>query len=418
MKQKHILIALFGTFLEYFDYALYGFSAVIIANTFFPPAEDSQLLLQTFGVFAIGHFAKPLGALVFGHIGDKYGRKRALKYNMLGIAIPTITIGLMPGYASWGLVSMFLLICCRFMQGFFVSGEYDGVVLYVVEHFKEKHKCFANSLICIMSMTGFVVASFTVMQLKQYGDLFDTTLWRIPFLVGGILGGIMLILRRQLLETPFFETLSKDKKEFSFEVLKTQFPNFLMFILMFGSFGGLYHFTFVFFEKFMVMQDFFKDDILSKYHFYGLICFVCFNPISGIMGDRLGAKSIACLGAVLLAGCWTIFTIYHQFLLSYYGMWLAMVSISMSMIGVQIHIIAIEFVDLHYRYRLMNLGHTFGSAFLSGLAPTYAMLIYQKTQNANYVYAYPLVMVGAICLAIFVMQILQIRQGNPGFTLP
>ena len=411
MRQKHIFIALFGTFLEYFDYALYGFSAVVIANSFFPPADESTMLIQTFGVFAIGHFAKPLGAIIFGYIGDKYGRKRALKYNMLGIAIPTMMIGLMPVYADWGAWSVFFLICCRFTQGFFVSGEYDGVVLYVVEHFKEKQKCFANSLICMISMTGFVIASYTVMQLRQFGPDFETTLWRMPFIVGGLLGLIMLFLRRYLLETPFFNVLSSagEEQKFSFKTLKQQAPLFILFIIMFGATGGLYHFTFVFFEKFIMMQHFFNEEILSKYHFYGLLCFVLFDPIAGMCGDRWGAKLSAMVGLIFLALSWIVFACYHAYLISYYGIWLASVAIGMSLFCVQIHIIAIETVNKYFRYRLINLGHTTGAMLLSGTAPVYAMFLYQKFEQPILVYLYPLVMIAGIFLAIIAMKSLAIR---------
>lgn len=410
-QHKHIYIALFGTFLEYFDYALYGFSALIIATVFFPPVDNALLLLQSFSVFAIGHFAKPLGAIVFGHIGDTYGRARALRYNMLGIALPTLLIGLLPGYQSLGMMSVVLLIFCRFMQGFFVSGEYDGVMLYVVEHFKDTHKCFASALICMMSMTGFVLASFFIMQLKKTGADYADFLWRLPFIIGGLLGILMLYLRKYLVETDFFTALNPHKKSaLSFKIIKEQLPCLVVLVFMFGAFGGLYHFTFVFFEKFMVLESFFTSEVLSQYHFHALMCFVLFSLISGVLGDKYGARSMALLGGVLLTLCWVFFIALQKVALGHYGLWLGSVAISMSLIGVQIHIIAMEFVQQHFRYRMISLGHTIGAMLFSGTTPVFVMLLYRTFNHEALVYIYPIGLALTIITSILIMNVMIVRK--------
>src|SRR5690242_6766707 len=114
--------AIFGTILEYYDYALYGFYASQLATAFFPNTDPTVALLQTYGVFLVGSFAKPLGAIIFGTLGDRYGRAMALKMSMIGMALPTLCIGLLPEYSTVGWWAPFLLLMCRMIQGIFVSG--------------------------------------------------------------------------------------------------------------------------------------------------------------------------------------------------------------------------------------------------------------------------------------------------------
>ena len=209
MKFKNFFIALCGTVIEYYDYALYGFSAAIIAGHFFPQSDPTVALLQTFGVFATGSMAKPLGSLVFGRLGDRKGRKPTLSISMVGIAIPTTLIGLLPGYEQWGWISPFMLLLCRIFQGIFLAGEYDGVVIFVLEHIKKNRACFANSIIGVAAFSGIYLASVasSIVSSQSMPDW----VWRVPFLIGGVLGMITLILRRYLNETEPFQQFQKSE---------------------------------------------------------------------------------------------------------------------------------------------------------------------------------------------------------------
>src|SRR3546814_12794400 len=123
MKRKTLLTALAGTFIEYYDYALYGFTASLIAVHFFPEDDPTVSLIQTFGIFALGSCAKPLGALIFGSLGDSRGRRFSLRLSMLGIALPTMVIGLLSDYITWGRVSPFILLLCLLFQVLLGAGE-------------------------------------------------------------------------------------------------------------------------------------------------------------------------------------------------------------------------------------------------------------------------------------------------------
>ena len=128
-SKKKVTGAFLGTIVEYYDYSLYGFSAGIIAEKFFPGVDKVSSLMYVFAIYALSYLAKPIGSIFFSKIGDKYGRRFSLKITMVGIAIPTLIIGILPEYNSIGVLTTQILVLCRFFQGFFVAGEYDGAAI-------------------------------------------------------------------------------------------------------------------------------------------------------------------------------------------------------------------------------------------------------------------------------------------------
>ena len=238
-KYPSLLSVIFGNFIEYYDYALYGFLAIVMAQYFFPSPSDSVALIQTFGVFAIGSLAKPFGALVFGSIGDRTGRKLALKWNMLGIALPTCISAWLPGYLEWGLYSPLCLIICRVLHGFFLGGENDGVRIYVLEYVKN-YPCFANSMTSLSSSLGIYAASFLASQVLNFSDY--EQLWRLLFAFGGMMGVMVFVIRRYIHETPIYTKAKRTPVHSWRSILKTNYVAFITTVLLTGSVGGMYHF--------------------------------------------------------------------------------------------------------------------------------------------------------------------------------
>src|SRR5271168_643694 len=126
-----------GHVVECFDNTLYGFFAVVLAPIFFPSSTPGVALLASYGAFAAGFLARPIGAVLFGHIGDKKGRRQPLLWSMAFIGLPTLCMGIIPSYESLGILAPVLLICCRLMQGLCFGGEYTGLGLYIAESFPE-----------------------------------------------------------------------------------------------------------------------------------------------------------------------------------------------------------------------------------------------------------------------------------------
>lgn len=183
--RKVIAASAIGNFVEWFDFAVYGFLAVTIAGLFFPPGNASLALLQTFAVFAVSFALRPLGGIVFGILGDKVGRKRILAITVLLMAAATTLIGLLPTYGSIGLLAPLLLALARCIQGFSAGGEYAGACAFVMEHAPTEQKARYGSFVPVSTFMAFAAAAGIVFgmglllseaQMQDWG-------WRVPFLV-------------------------------------------------------------------------------------------------------------------------------------------------------------------------------------------------------------------------------------------
>ena len=201
-KSKHFAAALLGTIFEYYDFALYGFLAVPFSKLFFPSQDPTLSLLEAYGILAASSLSKPLGALIFSHLGDKYGRLKALSYNLIGVGVPTFIIACLPGYDVLGILAPLFLLICRIIQGIFLGGEFDGVALYVFEHLSSNRRCFANSILFLSTSLGGLSASLAVTLTTA--DIMPPWAWRIPFIFGGIFSLLIVYLRSNLKETPLF----------------------------------------------------------------------------------------------------------------------------------------------------------------------------------------------------------------------
>lgn len=206
MAQKRItsivVPGLVGNVLEWYDFALYGYFAVILTPLFFPSENRTLALITTFAVFAIGFIMRPLGAIIFGHLGDRYGRKNSLAAAILLMAIPTTLIGLLPSYQQIGITAPLLLILCRLLQGLAVGGEFTGSIVYILEHVDNSRRGFFGSLAMSSAFVGLLLGSLAA-NLVNMSEV--EWAWRIPFLISIALGGIGLYLRLGMPESPEFE---------------------------------------------------------------------------------------------------------------------------------------------------------------------------------------------------------------------
>ncbi len=196
-----------GNVLEWYDFALYGYFAPVFADMFFPSDDASTSLLSAFGVFAIGFLARPLGALLFGYLGDTVGRREALAWSVMLMAIPTVIVGLLPTYETIGIGAPLALTCCRFLQGLSVGGEFTGSVTFLVEHAAPSQRGYIGSWAGFSAQVGALLGSgmgalvashLTHEALHQWG-------WRVPFLLGSLIALVGWYLRTRIPESPAFE---------------------------------------------------------------------------------------------------------------------------------------------------------------------------------------------------------------------
>ncbi|MCO7514500.1 MFS transporter [Pseudomonas guariconensis] len=195
-----------GNFVEWFDYAAYGYLATIIAVTFFPEADKTTGLLATFAVFALSFIVRPLGGVVWGHFGDRHGRRNALSWSILIMSVSTFCIGILPGHAQIGLWAPCLLLLIRLVQGFSASGEYAGAAAFLAEYAPPGRRGFYTSIVPASTAAGLLFgAAFvaTLHALLSTEDLHSWG-WRLPFLLAAPFGLVGRYIRMSLQDTPKF----------------------------------------------------------------------------------------------------------------------------------------------------------------------------------------------------------------------
>ncbi|GGJ99753.1 MFS transporter [Pseudomonas matsuisoli] len=213
--RKVIAASAIGNFVEWFDFAVYGFLAVTIASLFFPPGNASLALLQTFAVFAVSFALRPLGGIFFGVLGDKLGRKRVLSITVLLMAGATTLIGLLPTYQTIGLIAPLLLALARCLQGFSAGGEYAGACAFVMEHAPTDRKARYGSFVPVSTFTAFAAAAGLVFGLGTFLSEAQMQVWgwRLPFLIAAPLGLVGLYMRLRLDESPAFQAIAQQSEK-------------------------------------------------------------------------------------------------------------------------------------------------------------------------------------------------------------
>ena len=216
MKKKKTLVAgIIGNIVEYYDFGIYIVFADMIASLFFTNFSEQTGMLFSFAIFAIGFFFRPIGGIIFGHIGDKYGRKVALSISIVCMAALTALIGVLPTYSQIGLAAPILLTVIRILQGICIGGEGAGSAVFILEHCEDKRFGFYGSIVMASNVTGTLLAIVVGIAIEYYIGINEIS-WRYGFFLGSIMGVIGLLLRNNTEESPVFENLKKSK-----EIIKT-----------------------------------------------------------------------------------------------------------------------------------------------------------------------------------------------------
>lgn len=213
-RRRVVAASFIGNFVEWFDYAAYGYLAATISTVFFPASDKTTGLLLTFAVFAISFFIRPLGGIVWGHIGDKVGRREALSYSILIMSLATFAIAFLPTYAAVGVLAPILLLVVRVVQGFSASGEYAGASSFLVEYAPEGRRGVYAAVVPASTAAGLLFGSLLVALLTGIlsdGQMHDWG-WRLPFLLAAPMGLIGRYIRYRLEDTPVFRALENEEE--------------------------------------------------------------------------------------------------------------------------------------------------------------------------------------------------------------
>ncbi len=295
--RKVVASTMIGNGLEWYDYALYGTFTALISKHFFPAGDDAAALIATFGIFAVGFLMRPLGAVFFGYIGDKYGRKNALALSILMMAVPTACIGLLPTYATIGIWAPILLTVIRLVQGVAVGGEFGGSIVYMVEHSNENNKNLLGSTTILSMLVGLLTGALmaTILANIMSAEDFDSWGWRIPFILGFFIAMVGLYIRNKLDESPAFmdakETGHLSDRPVS-EALRTNYKEILLGIGIYLSVTIPFYIQTVFMNSFMVkFLHFSTSDTLTIFSIV-LITMMIITPISAKLCDKYDREKI------------------------------------------------------------------------------------------------------------------------------
>jgi len=302
---RTIITSMIGTIFEFYDFALFGYFAPILGELFFPAENKTVQLISVFAVFAIGFVVRPVGGLFFGHMGDVVGRKKALVWSILLMAIPTFLIGLLPTYAKIGLWAPVLLIIMRMLQGLSFGGNYSGSLTFVIEHTPVERRGFVGGLSVTSCLAGFLLGSataalFSIIYTQEQMHSFG---WRIPFLFGVLICGVGFYMRQKLEETPEFIKEEKDPDHQNVhpltEIAQT-YKRQILYVVGTTMLHDLsFYLIFSYMTTYLTAVLNLSDSMSFAINTGNLVFAGIVTIIAGWMSDRYGRKKILTLSALI-----------------------------------------------------------------------------------------------------------------------
>jgi metabolite-proton symporter len=302
-----VLASLVGTTIEFYDFYIYGIAAaLVIGQTFFPDSAPASQALKSFLTFGIAFLARPVGSILFGHFGDRIGRKSTLVASMLTMGLSTTLIGLLPGYAAAGAVAPWLLCLLRFGQGVGLGGEWGGAALLATENAPQDRRAWFGMFPQLGPPLGFLLANglFLLLLLGLGKASFVDWAWRIPFLVSAALVAIGLYVRTSLSETPAFrDAMARHERVATplLDVLRYHWRPLIQGSLSIVVCYALFYMTTVFALSYGV-----NDRHIETTRFLGMLCIAVIfmavaTPISAALADRFGRRPVLLASSLVAA---------------------------------------------------------------------------------------------------------------------
>jgi MFS family permease len=407
--RRAVVASAVGTTIEWYDFFIYGIvTGLVFATLYFPKSDPLVGTLQAYAVFFVGFVARPVGAAIFGHYGDRIGRKSALIATLLLTGLATFAVALVPTYAQIGIWGALLLLLLRFIQGVGVGGEWSGSVLLSMEWARSNaHRGFIASFPQLGAPFGLALANLAVLAFSEMsGDQFITWGWRIPFFLSIVMVAIGLYIRLGILETPVFSRIAQEERIARapvWEVIKRQPKEVILSALarMGEQTPGYIYIAWIFTYGTTVLgasRDFLLLGVLTS-----ALVAVAWVPIAGHLSDRIGRRRMYMIAAIING----LYAFVYFTLLDTRSPTLMFIAIALSflpvmnMYGPQAALIAESFTP-RLRYSGAGLGYQIASIIAGGPAPFVATALLATFHSgyaiACYIFACAIVSIIAAAL--------------------
>lgn len=406
IDKKSLIAGFSGNILEWYDFTVYGFFATVIGAQFFPDEDKVVQLISAFGIFAAGYLMRPIGGIIFGNIGDRHGRKKALLLSVMMMAIPTTLIGFLPTYADIGWYSALLLVVLRLFQGLSVGGEFTGSISFLVERAPKNKRGFYGSwstfgvfggMLLGSLLASIVTALLSKEQLHDFG-------WRIPFLFGAVIGVVGLYLRKGMGEDNYEKKLEEEKTP-----IKSPLAEFwayykmkaLKIVLLSWSFGVSVYLIFIYMPSYLhTFHNVKLDDALSA-HTFSIIALMLMIPLFGFLNDRIGRKPV-----LLFSLFGFVFFTYPLFALmfqnTFMSILLAMLAFAFleAMFQSVMPALMTETFPSKVRYTGLSVSYNFSMAIFGGTTPLVCTYLVKISGGDVWMPAYYLIATSAIAIIV------------------
>ncbi|UYA61971.1 L-Proline/Glycine betaine transporter ProP [Pectobacterium sp. F1-1] len=399
---KTLSLAALGGALEFYDFIIFVFFAAVIGDLFFPPDIPEWLRqVQTFGIFAAGYLARPLGGIIMAHFGDKSGRKRMFSLSILLMALPTLAMGLLPTYEAIGIAAPLLLLLMRVLQGAAIGGEVPGAWVFVAEHVPRARIGFACGTLTAGLTMGILLGSLiaTLLNTMLTPEQMSGGGWRLPFFIGGVFGLVAMYLRRWLQETPIFMEMQAQKKLAEELPLKSVVLNHKRAVVVSMLLTWLL-------SACIVVVILMAPTYLQKVHGIPAALALQANCLAtialmvgcvgaGLLVDRVGASKLFMVGSLSLAACsWFFYSSAANsttlLFVSY-----AIVGLSVGVVG-GVPYVMVRAFPAAVRFSGISFSYNVSYAIFGGLTPVFVTLIMKATPLAPAFYVLTLAAVGLL----------------------
>ncbi|HTO65818.1 MAG TPA: MFS transporter [Bradyrhizobium sp.] len=403
--RRRILIAgTIGTAIEWYDFFIYGLIAPLVFDQlFFPKFDSLTATLAVFATFAVGFFARPLGGVVFGHFGDRIGRKSVLLCTLLLMGLATVGIGLLPTYGRLGVVATVALVLLRFIQGFALGGEATAAGLMAIETSPGDKRGFSAAVIQAAGPLGVVLASFAALVISRLpeADLLSWG-WRVPFLVSALLVAVGLYMRLRIEESAVFRDAPEVAAVPAVEAVRTHWRSIVIVFFAEMAQTSYFYLTAIFTISFAIRQLGVPKDVITRAVLLANLLGLVAMPLIGAWSDRIGRKRLFLAGVIIAAA--SMFAFYDVVasrdpLLITLAVMLAAGVIHPLMFSTEGSYFP-ELFPTRIRFTGVSIGKQLGVVLGGGIAPLVATSLYAQTGTTYAITGYYVALALAAVIAL------------------